>query len=237
MKKNVLLLAFAMLLISVVYAQDNTSNEKIYKQVAGSNSFELAFDPASIFNSSSPGSMFDLQDGFGIRYRRFMTELSAFRIGVDISVSNSTFITQQANEEFDALELKTKFSSFGFLLRPGYEKHFKGTKRLSPYIGGELNIGYSNSTVKEEVQEGNEVKESKRKDGTFRIGAAALAGLDFFVAKNLYLGLEFTYGIYYKKNLDRKITDIDGEETIEKRGSAFSFTPGAYANFRIGYLF
>jgi opacity protein-like surface antigen len=237
MNRKILLLTFASLLISGVYAQEDASNEKTFKQVSGSNSFELEFDPGTIFNSSNTGNLFGLQNGFGVRYRRFMTELSAFRIGADISFSNNTFITQQADEELDALELKTKFNSFGILIRPGYERHFNGTKRLSPYVGGELKIGYSTSTLKEEQQIDNEVKAIKVKSGSFNFGIGALAGLDFFIAKNLYLGLEFTYGIYYTKDLNSKYTDIDGEETINKNGHSFSFKPGAYGNFRIGYLF
>ena len=201
----------------------------------------MSFDPGTIFNASSPGPLFDLQNGFGVRYRRFISPLSAFRIGVDITISSSTQIIQQANEEFDILELKQKFSSFGILLRPGYEKHFAGTKRLSPYIGGELKLGWHSSKIKTESQILDEIKETIVKNFSsndrYSIGIGALAGLDFYIAQNLFLGLEFNYGINYYNQMKEKTTDIDGEETIENRGSGFSFRPDAFAIFRIGYLF
>ena len=243
--KRILLTLAVFLTFSIGYAQNGipqtNDNSKVFKQTAGSNSFELGFDPGTIFNASTPGPLFDLQNGFGVRYRRFNTALSAFRIGVDITFSSSTQITQQADEEFDLLELKDKYSSFGIWLRPGYEKHFNGTKRLSPYIGGELKIGWQTSTLKSESQSAAEIQETILKNGSFDdrffIGIGALAGLDFYIAQNLFLGLEFNYGIYYFKQLDEKFTNVDDEETITKRGSGFTFSPDAFAIFRIGYLF
>lgn len=243
--KRILLTIAVSLTFLIGYAQNEmpqtNDNSKVFKQVAGSNSFELGFDPGTIFNASTPGPLFDLQNGFGIRYRRFNTALSAYRIGVDITFSSNTQITQQVDDEFDRLELKDKFSSFGIWLRPGYEKHFDGTKRLSPYIGGELIIGWHTSTFKSESQFAAEIQETTLKNGSFNdrfsIGIGALAGLDFYIAQNLFLGLEFNYSIQYYKLLDEKFTNVDGEETISKKGSGFNFRPDAYAIFRIGYLF
>ena len=172
--------------------------------------------------------------------REFADDMHQFMKEGFAMEAGSTQITQQVDDEFDRLELKDKFSSFGIWLRPGYEKHFDGTKRLSPYIGGELIIGWHTSTFKSESQSAAEIQETISKNFStsdrFSIGIGALAGLDFYIAQNLFLGLEFNYSIQYYKLLDEKFTNVGGEETISKRGSGFNFRPNAYAIFRIGYL-
>ena len=249
MKKIIYLLSISLSVFSVAYAQ-NEATELVnstaigvneFKQNEGDLNLELSFDPTSIFNAASPGSVFGLQNGFGIKMRKFRSSSSALRLGVDIRFANFVNVTQQQDDATNRLELKDKFNNFGITLRPGIEKHFGGTKRLSPYIGGELILGWQTSTRKSENQNGTAIEEATDKNNSFsdgmRFGLGGIAGVDYYVAKKLYLGVELNYSIVYFSQATRKTTDFDGTVTEFKRGSQFTFAPGAFAVFRIGYLF
>ena len=73
----------------------------------------------------------------------------------------------------------------GFSLGLGYERHLKGTDRLSPYLGGGFNMSHSN------------INNFKKID----FGLDALAGMDYYVFENVYLGLEL--GLSFAVNNDR----------------------------------
>ena len=249
MKKTIYLLSFSLFTLSVAFAQnvETETNSAItteineFKQNSGDLNLELSFDPSSIFNAASPGSVFGLQNGFGIKVRKFKSSSVAYRIGVDIRFSNFVNITQQQDDATGTLELKDKFNDFSITLRPGIEKHFAGTKRLSPYIGGELIIGWQTSTDKFENQNGSAIETFEIKNGSINdgisFGLGALAGVDYYIAKKLYLGLELNYSLIYFSQATRKSTAFDGTVTETKNGSQFTFAPGAFAVFRIGYLF
>lgn len=231
-----LFIGFAM----AVNAQEETET---IKQSAGDKNLELQFDPGAIFNASK-GNNF-LSNGAGIRFRYFKSETIAYRLNVNINYSNTSTITQEADDALNLLELKNKNSFLGITLSPGIEKHFAGTKRLSPYIGGQVSVGYRSSTVKEEYQDVQEKYVYKTKNGNFgdglNIGMAALAGADFYFAPKLYLGVELSYGINYFKAAKTKITDsapntTDVESTIGNTNS-LSFQPSAMGIFRLGFLF
>ena len=240
-------LLFIMLIFSFsAIAQENINNQNssdVYKQQAGNKSLEVNFDPGQIFGSNT-GSQFGLFNG-GIKYRSFNSELSAYRINLNLSFNCNTEITQQESET--DLELKDKTSIFAIHLTPGYEKHFSANKRLSPYIGGQLLIGYSTYSLKSENQLNNSIYLEKWKNdlnvgiiGAFTAGAGVFAGVDYYFVKKLYLGLEIGYGFQYAKLLKSKYTneeypDLDYEK---KNGHTLGVSPGlATGNLRLGWTF
>ncbi|VAW28740.1 hypothetical protein MNBD_BACTEROID07-1089, partial [hydrothermal vent metagenome] len=160
MKSKIIFVLVLMLLsFSFANAQDSSGIKKstavVYKQVAGDKSFEVNFDPGSIFGSNQ-GGQFSLFSG-GIRYRTFVTDNKAYRIGVNISYYNHVDISQQNNPTYNLLELRNKFTNFSIQLTPGFERHFEATKRLSPYVGAQALAGYSTTAAKREIQGNNEV--------------------------------------------------------------------------------
>ena len=67
-----------------------------------------------------------------------------------------------------------EFEPSTFNLGVGYERHMSGTDRMSPYLGGGIGIGSSN--LNEETD--------------FSFGANAVAGMDYYIFENIYMGLE-----------------------------------------------
>lgn len=244
MKLQLLLI---MLIFSLsVIAQENINNQNssdLYKQEAGNKSLEVNFDPGQIFGSNT-GNQFGLFNG-GIKFRSFISDLSAFRINVNLSFQDITEITQQ--KLGTNLELKDNTSIFAINLQPGYEKHFSANKRLSPYIGGQLQIGYNASSLKSENQLNNSIYIEKWKNdlnmnlmGTFSAGAGVFAGVDLYFAKKLYLGLEIGYGLQYAKILKSEYTNEEypDRDYEEKNGYTFGVSPSlATGNLRFGWTF
>lgn len=216
-----------------------------YKQFAGSNALEINFDPGKIFGSNS-GDQFNLLNG-GIKYRKFSSENKAFRLGLNISYLRDVMITQQENDDFDLLELKDKASIIETALTIGTEKHFNGTKRLSPYIGFQGLLLYKTTSYKEENQDGSSIyyekfinDEDAAGAGHMGVGIGFLAGFDYYFAKHLYLGVELGYGVSYAKKLKFKYINEDNSDLDfeAESGSTISVSPYlANGNLRLGWIF
>ena len=163
-------------------------------------------------------------------------------------------------------DLKNSRSEWAIQLRPGIEKHFEGTQRFSPYVGLEAILALGGNSQTEETLTGaddgsRDIKKIKN-DATssislpgipqgnqfnyltgFTIGAGAIAGFDFYVAKDLYIGLELSYAIAYNAAGKRKEIDTPAtgdETTIETKGGyTFMFDPSTAAGgaFKLGWNF
>jgi hypothetical protein len=178
----------------------------------GEKNLELNFLP---FSDVSP------IDISGIRFRMFNSESSAIRVGFDINGDKTTAVRVQPYKvgEVSKSELYTVTKDFGFSIRPGYEKHFAGTDRLSPYIGGEIVFSMTSNTISNEYHGGNTVDNAgaakaaewstwkiEKKEGTTSFGVNALAGVDYYFADNFYLGAEMLFGFQSTKNKDTEFT-------------------------------
>jgi len=144
----------------------------------------------------------------------------------------------------------------------GFEKHFAGTKRLSPYIGGELAIGYKwskdvdetstlTTTIKGAWQEYQIIQTSNGsysytsysgERGFFSYGLNFVTGFDFYIAKHLFIGYEMEFGFTQKNYSNIDIT-YSGSSSPTNSPSTdyddreFSFGPKIINGIRIGYVF
>ncbi len=246
---------FTTIILTIVFVQiyaQNIGNQQInpsiYKQEKGNSSFEVNFNPGNLFGADS-SNQFNLFDG-GIKFRKFLTDKSAFRIELNASFSRVATISQQENTENSLLELKDKVSTYGVIIKPGYEKHFSNLKRFSPYVGFQVLIGYkSNLYIKENQNNKQQIYVEKWRNtidsdndiyGSFGIGSGVFAGFDFYFVKKLYLGLEIGYGIEYEQILTTKYTNEENPnmDYERKNGNTFGISPSlATGNLRLGWTF
>ncbi|GMT44435.1 MAG: hypothetical protein IEMM0006_0267 [bacterium] len=242
--KFIIVMALLVLSFSFAKAQDSLRikfySAPVYKQVAGDKSFEVNFNPGGIFGSNQ-GGQFNLFNG-GIKYRTFVTDKKAYRIGVNISYYNHVDIFQHRNPAYRLLELRNKFTSFSILLTPGFERHFAATKRLSPYVGAQALAGYSTTVAKREIQDNNEVYNvtNKNNPGRVRVGVGIFAGIDYYFIKKMYLGIELGYGIEYDKYLNTKYTNekFPDQNYNHKNGHSIGVSPSLFTrNLRLGWTF
>ncbi len=252
MKKSILLFAgvFALSMTGI-------SQEETFKPVAGMSSLEVTFDPSAIFNASSPGSTFALPSinnmNNGIKYRMWLGDKVAARGTFLLGLQNTTVATQLINSGGEIVDAKDTYFEWAVQFRPGTEFHFEGTKRLSPYIGGELILAFgSNKYTTESLDISDAIVESYVKNGSsdfnggglpwmylngFSVGIGGLAGFDYYVAKDLYLGLEINYAFVYNKpfNVESQVAGSDAVTT--KTGNNWYLNPSAGANLRLGWNF
>jgi hypothetical protein len=229
MKKVILSMAVALACVTSANAQ---------KQAGGEKNLEVQFAPLS----GSPVSI------SGIRLRIFNSESSAIRLGLFLGGSSSEVITQETDTEIDALELIDVDKSFDFSIRPGYEMHFAGTDRLSPYVGAELLIGLSNSTTEVQSQylddnDADQVMTTITKTGTSTFGLNVVAGADFYFSDAIYLGAELGFGFASSNDKEVETTyenPADGfkdfTDTVGNEKSS-SWGPNYQGTIRLGWLF
>ena len=154
------------------------------------------------FSPSFDGNLFALPDtGFGVvgfKARKFTSETKAIR-----AIANLSF--EDTGNDADE-------TAFGIVAGLGIENHFAGSERFSPYWGYEAKVGYSSDVVK---------------TTRLGVGAYAVAGFDYYVVPNVYLGLEMSYGI--------SVNSIkpDGGDNTTRIGLAPSVNPV----FRLGWKF
>lgn len=250
MKKILLTLTAIAGLTASGFSQD-------YKPTAGMSSLEVTFDPSSIFNANNGGPTFALPSIYnlnqGLKYRNWMSSNVAtrgtFLLGFR-NISNPIVLQNSAGENVDA---NTSYFEWAVQIKPGIERHFAGTDRLSPYMGAELILGYgSNKYTTESLDASDAIVESYVKNGTqdfvgnnlpwtyvngFTAGIGLLAGFDYYVAKDLYLGLELGYSFAYNKRAAVKTKQAGADEVETKTGSNVFFQPAAGANLRLGWNF
>ncbi|GAA4306602.1 opacity family porin [Nibribacter koreensis] len=112
------------------------------------------------------------------------------------------------------------------IVAPGVEKHFKGSKRFSPYLGAELRLSKQFSSF-----ESDEVKitgaastfTSSTDRNDIGVGVGLFAGVDYYITKRFYVGAELGYSIDYLMYGDIKVKPanepsyvIDPKETAPK---------------------
>lgn len=225
MKKVLFLTAAITLIAGSVSAQ--------YKPAAGERTLEVNFAPLG-------GSPITIG---GIKLRSFRSETSALRLGVFLGYGSTTTVTQDENSTLQQVELKDQEGSFDISIQPGIEKHFAGTERLSPYIGGVLNIGYGmTNKVEEEQVADQKVGTTTTKGGSLNLGLNAVAGFDYYVANKLYLGTEIGFGVAISNDLTKKVsyenitgaTDTDSKVDTQ---SQFNIGPNVVGQLRLGWVF
>ena len=235
MKKAILFFALALATMTGVYAQ---------KQTGGEKNLEVQFAPLG----GNPVSI------SGIRFRSFNSATSAIRIGLFVGGDKTTDVTSQPDDSTnpDTPELLDTERNLTVSVRPGYEKHFAGTERLSPYIGGEVLFSISSKKSTSESWDSlysptdqdfgaPGLSTTTTKDGSLTFGVNVVAGFDYYFADNLYLGAEIGFGFSRTADKDTEVTyegplDPDPiDPTIN--GSSIGWGPNYQGTLRLGWLF
>jgi hypothetical protein len=159
-----------------------------------------------------------------IKFRYMTNDLTALRLGFTVDSKKEIHNSEQVYGT-NPSNVKDKRNSTLIGLNFGFEKHFAGTKRLSPYIGGELTIGYKWS---KDVSEANKITTTIKgawyenqtvytnvngysytyvntvtsERGFFSYGLNMVTGFDFYMAKHLFIGYEIEFGLTKKNYSD-----------------------------------
>lgn len=139
-----------------------------------------------------------------LRFRYFISDKGAVRLRIGIgSTSSKTAVYEPTNTNKSETTIKNGMS---LLLSPGYEMHFEGTEKLSPYVGGEFGILMVGSTTVDvtnahvanpgpsDVTVGD--KWSSKSGSATGIRVGIFMGADYYFTESVYVGGEFGLGLY-----------------------------------------
>jgi outer membrane protein W len=247
MKMRYLCILLCSLISCLVNGQDTL------KVTAGHFTTELNFNP---FQGDL--SLNNAVDQIKVRY--FFAGNIALRIGLTHDSRKSKSETSNAygtNASSQANDKKTSTLGVNF----GIEKHFKGTKRLSPFLGGELVFASkSSSQTMTSVSPSNTPNTIETKingawqtvtflnnyqvlgyeeRGFFQYGMNLVAGFDFYFAQNVYLGYELAYAVLKTKykTIDITTTPSTNSSMPDTSQQDFSMGPSLINGLRIGFVF
>lgn len=228
--KKVILAISAVTMAVVANAQEFTS----YKPYEGNVTTEMGLT-GGIFNSE-----IKLAEGALLRGRYFLTEHSAIRVGLNVTSSGT-----KENFWKDSTSTKGVLNerTSSVMINVGYEKHFKGTNRLSPYVGGDVLFGFSSEKEKGTNTDGNAYFNNynyDEKTSNMSWGLRAVVGADYYFAKNVYLGVEAGLGfintIQGKTKISTQIGNNSSNTEIKSPGSSFNFNPSIVTGVRLGFV-
>ncbi len=189
-------------------------------------------------------SDFKLVDGGLLKFRYFLHDDLALRLGMNISHNAET--TKYFNSGNTANGTLVE-SSFGMTLNLGIEKHLPGTRNLSPYVGGDLMIATSKDrVVGTEIDYSNDdfrtgYSFESKGPKSFGFGVRGIIGADFYVMKHVFIGVEAGLGFMYATEGDYEFTVTTPSNTnttnIKGTKGAFEFSPHMTAGVRLGFVF
>lgn len=211
-------------------------NQESFKPLAGDFTGELGLS-GGILNSEV-----NLNENGLLRFRYFVKDDLAIRLGASVGANNRKENAYGINNEAGWV----KQNNFGVGINLGIEKHFAGTKRLSPYVGADLmfnatsNHKWSEKANYAGAYDANYSFDVKGANQT-GFGVRAIMGADYYFAKNVYLGVEAGLGFMASKSGKTTTTNVDNGVTktftTESRGSTFELSPNVITGVRIGFVF
>ena len=227
---------FIFIMAAVLAGAISANAQDSFKPEAGDFSLELNYTPGILSgNNSSAG--FKLPE-YGVKGRLFVGDRFAVKLNLGFSTNSTndkTYITNSDNSVTTTEDISGRTS---FSIMPGIEYHFGNYKRVSPYVGAAVGINVGNRVSRDIT--GN--VSSKTVSPTFGFAVQAAAGVDVYICKGLYAGLEMGLGYGLDKTGRGKTSSVDNTgATTESQGNSDSITSSfgffATPSIRVGWFF
>jgi len=245
MKKLSLLLG-GMILTTAVMAQKPTEGAPMTLEgnVAGLAAFGFGNSAPTNLNGTTNGGTTPSIVAPGLRFRYFATDNIAIRLSLGFSSNKTT-------NNFYEFEVDNTGGSGSYVTKMGTttigiggEYHFKGTEKLSPYAGLDINFGMGAMRTEGDQSNGanwvapDYSEKSEQKTAGFGVGL--IAGTDYYFVENFYLGVELGLGFnsYTMKEGTSSVTS--GGVTVEAKGNEMKqsgFSNNVMGMFRLGWRF
>lgn len=176
-----------------------------------------------------------------LRGRLFLKNDLALRLGFDLGVaSETTNVYGTGTQVGESTETNSKFN-----LNVGIEKHFKGTHRLSPYVGGDVVFGVVGYNLNNENTDGTSFIPNFNTEvsgpANVKLGVRGVMGADYYFAKNVYLGVEAGLQVANTFGGERTLTVNDGgvtsTTTFKPVKNNFDIGTAVVTGVRLGFVF
>lgn len=185
-----------------------------------------------------------------LRFRYFLKDNVALRLRLGMRSNSSKYSV--SNSQGTVISEVVNHSGFGLSIFPGYEKHFAGTAKLSPFVGAQLGIslnggnsrevsnsGYSNPSTNLVIN-GDSYK--SKSGSTLGLSLGCYMGADYYFAEHLYIGGEFGLGLFSmsstgegsEKYVRLGAPEVNNKTTKTSSSSLFGVYTGGV---RLGFVF
>ncbi len=248
--KNLFVALLTILSFSSSAQTDAEKQEKQYIPTAGY--FGVTMNVSGIINNIGLTAVKDPVGSDLILGKYYGTNRIVYRVGLGINTVSytSTFTDSLGSGQ---INMDSTFSQAGAYISPGFEFHFLDDKRLDPYVGGAMSLGfigkskYSTTSEFIDTTGTNKNEITYQKDGGFVFGATALVGFNYYIARNLSLGAEYQLGIYHTReggDWERVTvnTPVSGSSTSSRevgaeRSAATTVGLSSNLNLTLSYFF
>lgn len=211
---------------TTAYLKPVPTSNKGYKPVKGTITGEFGLS-GGLLNTN-----LDLNNNTGLlRFRYFLKDNLAVRLGFGVSKKSDTKnLYAPVGLPISGLQGSYVTTNSGLAINLGIEKHFQGSDRLSTYAGADLLIFSNGASEKRENSNsgGTAFQQgfSGNLEGVNSISAASsglglrlLAGAEYYIVKNVYIGGEFAFGF---QSLSKK--DVTGISTTSIVNASYVIT-------------
>ncbi|GHT23052.1 hypothetical protein AGMMS4957_14060 [Bacteroidia bacterium] len=213
MKKSILIMAVA-LSAATVSAQES------FKPEVGKVSIEVGFNPFSDYVITLPNQ--------SLKAYYSLSDQLSIRLGLGFDRDGTSYNSGNEGDK------ERTTSNTTFSIAPGATYSLRETGRLIPYVGAEIVFA---TTSNETAQGDYTVTNAPAGNPSTRFGLNVLTGINYYVAKNLYIGTEIALG-YVSTSLKQSETSSGGTTTKDKAESSSSnFGISATPSLRLGWTF
>ena len=226
--KKLLILLGAVAISGSVMAQKPSSDDSNYSLEGMIN-----YDGTNGINWNAPN----------LRMRYFVNDNIAVRLTLGMESTSSTTNVYEAAPGTGTGTIDE--SDMGWSLGLGAEYHLSGTDKLSPYFSAGLSFGgmsYNGEAMNSDGADYMDGVSGSTNSSSSTLGIGLGAGMDYYVADNIYLGVEMGFG--WNSNSDKGGSTsytVGGVETTIDTPAGGSDSSmdigGASLGFRIGWRF
>jgi hypothetical protein len=231
---------FLILFVSIILF----GNLLAQKPIKGERSAEVNLN----FQTGAAAISYDLPAE--LRFRYFLKDNVALRLRLGMNYSSNKYAI--SNPQGTIISEVVSKTGFGFTFAPGIEKHFVGTKKLSPFMGAQIAMSLSGGDRKDVSNSGyanpsnNLVIEGdyyhSKSGSKFALNLGGYMGADYYFAEHIYLGAEFGIGLFgmskTSEGSERYVRLGDSELTGKTLSSSSSRLFGVYSGaVRLGFIF
>jgi hypothetical protein len=181
-----------------------TSSDSVYLKPRRGN-LGITLNLSGLINNLQIAPPTDPAGNILVQGRYYVRDAHVVTFGVGFQTINSRISTVDSvgsgQAKFDSTYKQNKF-----FISPGYEFHFLETKRLDPYIGGAVHLGFIGKQKETGINEFVDTTGTAKttvdftQDGGFQFGFMGVVGFNFFVAKNFSMGAEYRFGFTHLRS-------------------------------------
>jgi len=189
-----------LVMISALHAQQDSTLDRSLYPVAGD--LGVTVNIAGVISNITAAPRHDLLNASTLLLRYKINDQWTFRGGLAPVIFNyKESRTDSAGKDLVEFDSTARRANISF--RPGIEYHFTGSRRLDPYaaLDGELGlVGRFHSGAVTNVTDTTGTARFTRtitEDGGFSLGAKLSAGMNYYISKKLFVGVEYGMGVSY----------------------------------------